>query len=57
VGAVGGKAPHKHADAETVEPAVTHAVKNVVGEAEERHVEALKGALADAQKKVAEESS
>lgn len=57
MGAVGGKAPHKHADAETVEPAVTHAVKNVVGEAEERHVEALKGALADAQKKVAEESS
>ena len=46
---------YKHADAETVEPAVTRAVEKVVGEAEGRHVEALKGALADAQKRMAED--
>lgn len=38
-----------------VEPAVTRAVQKVVGEAEGNHVEALKGALADAQKKMAGE--
>ena len=41
--------------AEQVEPAVTRAVKRVVGEAEGNHVKALKGALADAQRKMAEE--
>jgi len=35
-----------------VEPAVTRATKRVVGEAEGHHVQALKGALADAQKKM-----
>jgi uncharacterized membrane protein len=40
--------------AEQVEPAVTRAVQKVVGEAEGNHVQALKGALADAQKKMAE---
>jgi hypothetical protein len=32
---------------------VTRAIQKVVGEAEGRHVEALKGALADAQTKMA----
>jgi arylsulfatase len=41
--------------AEQVEAAVTRAVKRVVGEAEGSHVKALKAALADAQKKMAEE--
>ena len=41
--------------ADQVEPAVTRAVKRVVGEAEGSHVKALKGALADAQKKMADE--
>ena len=41
----------------TVGPAVTRAVQKVVGEAEGNHVKALKGALADAQKKLAEEQA
>jgi hypothetical protein len=40
-----------------VEPAVTRALQKVVGEAEGSHVKALKGALADAQKKMAEEKA
>jgi hypothetical protein len=56
IGGAGLIVAYKHADAETVEPAVTRAVTKVVGEAEGRHVEALKGALADAQKKMAEDS-
>jgi hypothetical protein len=56
IGGAGLIVAYKHADAETVEPAVTRAVKKVVGEADGRHVEALKGALADAQKKMAEDS-
>jgi len=43
--------------AEKVEPAVTRAVQKVVGEAEGHHVKALKGALADAQQKLAEKTS
>jgi uncharacterized membrane protein len=43
--------------AEQVEPAVTRALQKVVGEAEGHHVKALKGALADAQQKMAEESA
>lgn len=46
---------YKHDHADTIEPAVTRAIKKVVGEAEGRHVEALKGALADAQAKMAQE--
>jgi hypothetical protein len=42
--------------ADKVEPAVTRAIQKVVGEAEGHHVKALKGALADAQKKIAEEA-
>jgi arylsulfatase len=56
IGGAGLIVAYKHADAETVEPAVTRAVKTVVGQAEGHHVEALKGALADAQKKMAESS-
>ncbi|MFF3618838.1 hypothetical protein [Streptomyces sp. NPDC002467] len=37
-----------------VEPAVTRAVRKAVGEAEGHHVKALKGAIADAQQKMAE---
>lgn len=40
--------------AEKVEPAVTRAVTRAVGEAEGHHVQALKGAIADAQTKLAE---
>jgi arylsulfatase len=42
--------PHSAAD----KPAVTRAIKKVVGEAEGHHVKALKGAIADAQQKMAE---
>ena len=42
-------------DAETVEPAVTRAVQRVVGEAEGSHVKAVKGAIEDAQRKMAEQ--
>lgn len=45
---------YKAAEAEAVEGAVTRAVKQVTGEAEGKHVEAVKGALAEAQQKMAE---
>jgi uncharacterized membrane protein len=57
IGGAGLIVAYKHADADVVEPAVTRAIKKVVGEAEGHHVEALKGAIADAQAKMAEESS
>ena len=44
--------PHEHA--ETVEAAVRRAIQTVVGQATGSHVDALKGALADAQAKLAE---
>jgi hypothetical protein len=47
---------YPHSAAEKVEPAVTRAIQKVVGEAEGHHVQALKGALADAQEKMAEGS-
>ena len=47
---------YKHAQAQKVEPAVTRAIQKVVGEAEGSHVKALKAALADAQKKMAEKA-
>jgi hypothetical protein len=53
-GAAGLAVAYRHAVADQVEPAVTRAVQMVVGEAEGHHVQALKGALADAQKKMAE---
>ena len=55
LGGAGLIVAYKHADAATVEPAVTRAIKKVVGEAEGHHVKALKGALADAQQKMAEQ--
>jgi uncharacterized membrane protein len=57
IGGAGLIVAYKHDHASTIEPAVTRAVEKVVGEAEGHHVEALKGALADAQKKMAEESA
>ena len=56
IGGAGLIVAYHHAHAATVEPAVTRAVKKVVGEAEGHHVKALKGALADAQKKMAASS-
>ncbi|MGA9161687.1 MAG: DUF1269 domain-containing protein [Actinomycetota bacterium] len=55
LGGAGLIVAYKHEDAETVEPAVTRAIKKAVGEAEGSHVAALKGALADAQQKMAAE--
>ena len=48
---------YSKSEAEKVEPAVARAVKQVKGEAEGRHVQAVKGALADAQERMAEESA
>ena len=56
LGGAGLIVAYSHSEAGKVEPAVTRAVQKTVGEAEGSHVEALKGALADAQKKMAEES-
>ena len=57
IGGAGLIVIYSSTEAETVEPAVTRAVKRVRGEAEGRHVEAVKGALADAQQKMADESA
>jgi uncharacterized membrane protein len=57
IGGAGLIVAYKHEDAGTVEPAVARAVNKVVGEADGHHVDALKGALADAQKKLAEDSA
>jgi uncharacterized membrane protein len=43
---------YPHSASDSVEPAVTRAIKKVVGEAEGHHVKALKGAIADAQQKM-----
>ncbi len=47
---------YSKSEAEKIEAAVTRTVKQVKGEAEGRHVQAVKNALADAQQKMAEES-
>ncbi len=52
IGGAGLIVAYPHSASSKVEPAVTRATKKVVGEAEGHHVEALKGALADAQKKM-----
>lgn len=57
LGGAGLIVAYSHAEAATIEPAVTRAQQKVVGEAEGRHVQALKGALADAQQKLAESAS
>jgi uncharacterized membrane protein len=54
IGGAGLIVAYPRSAAENVEPAVTRAVKKVVGEAEGHHVQALKVAIADAQKKMAE---
>ncbi|HJQ47593.1 MAG TPA: DUF1269 domain-containing protein, partial [Amycolatopsis sp.] len=54
VGGAGLIVAYPHSAAAKVEPVVTRAIKKVVGEAEGRHVKALKGAIADARKKMAE---
>ena len=55
IGGAGLIVAYPHSVAEQVEPAVTRAIQKAVGEAEGHHVQALKGAIADAQKKMAEE--
>jgi arylsulfatase len=56
IGGAGLIVAYKHDHADTIEPAVTRAVEKAVGEAEGRHVEALKAALADAQTKMAKQA-
>ena len=57
IGGAGLIVAYPRSAAQKVEPAVTRALQKVVGEAEGHHVKALKGALADAQKKMAEEGA
>jgi arylsulfatase len=54
LGGAGLIVAYSHSEAAKIEPAVTRAVQKTVGEAEGSHVQALKGALADAQQKMAE---
>jgi arylsulfatase len=54
IGGAGLVIAYPHSAAGKVEPAVTRAVTRAVGEAEGHHVHALKGAIADAQTKLAE---
>ncbi len=54
IGGAGLIVAYPHSAAEKVEPAVTRAVTQAVGEAEGHHVKALKGAIADAQAKMAQ---
>ncbi len=55
IGGAGLIVAYPHKAAGKVEPAVTRAIKHEVGEAEGHHVKALKGALAEAQQKMAAE--
>ncbi len=57
LGGAGLIVAYSHSEAEKVEPAVTRAIQKAIGEAEGRHVQALKGAIADAQKKMAEKTA
>ena len=54
LGGAGLIVAYSKSEAETVEPAVTRAVQKTIGEAEGSHVKALKGALANAQQKMAD---
>jgi len=54
IGGAGLIVAYPHSAADTVEPAVTRAITRAVGEAEGHHVQALKGAIADAQAKLAQ---
>jgi uncharacterized membrane protein len=55
IGGAGLIVAYPRSAADSVEPAVTRAVKRSVGEAEGHHVQALKGAIADAQTKMAQQ--
>ena len=55
LGGAGLIVAYQRDQAGTVEGAVTRSIKRAIGEAEGSHVKALKGALADAQQKMAEE--
>jgi uncharacterized membrane protein len=57
IGGAGLILAYPHSAAGKVEPAVTRAIKKAVGQAEGHHVQALKGAITDAQQKMAAESS
>jgi len=57
IGGAGLIVAYPRSAADKVEPAVARALQKVVGEAEGHHVKALKGALADAQKKMADEGA
>jgi arylsulfatase len=57
IGGAGLIVAYPRSAAEKVEPAVTRAVKKEVGEAEGHHVQALRGALAAAQEKMAEDGA
>ena len=54
IGGAGLIVAYPRSAAQKVEPVVTRAIHKVVGEAEGHHVQALKGAIADAQRKMAE---
>lgn len=54
VGGAGLIVAYPRSAADKVIPAVTRAITKVVGEAEGHHVQALKGAIADAQQKMAD---
>lgn len=57
IGGAGLILAYPHSAAGKVEPAVTRAIKKVVGEAEGHHVQALKSAISDAQQKMAADST
>lgn len=57
IGGAGLIVAYSHSEAEKVQPAVTRAVQQAIGEAEGRHVQALKGAIADAQEKMAHQGA
>ena len=57
LGGAGLVVAYPHSAASKVEPAVTRAIQRTVGQAEGHHVKALKGAIADAQAKMAQAQS
>ncbi len=57
IGGAGLIVAYPHSAAGKVEPAVTRAIKKVVGQAMGHHVRALKAAISDAQQKMAADST
>ena len=57
LGGAGLIVAYSHPEADKVEPAVTRAVEKAIGEAEGRHVQALKAAVAEAQEKMTQQSA